>query len=473
MDQPSFHLFPRLQPELRRIIFLMAIETRIVHIKSKSLVELTEQEQEDGVSPFDAFLSRLAPWNLTVDPRMAYFADDWRSSIRLRQTPPRSSWNFRPRDPNSAVQTMLTAFGFTTTKSRRLPWTPTAKCPDLPPHLLYDDPRAAWKMTRRHYLFSNAPIPPLLHTCFESREVLMRHGYQLAFGTRAAAPRTWFCFHRDVLYLEEPHHEWSSAPTHYQEREYKENSDLGIWDLDPQDLTRVRRLALDDVKFSAAGPSDASRILRVCQNVTELFGVWHRLDQDILNTMLEGLISSKRSSYELHEIDTLREQVCSDKDFQQPLSGVALDFIVWEETGQAVDLEELQATLETWQGRMVRELYHPLAQAEWIGWELRHVKRDELMGKVAEWIGWGLSHEKRDEMLGEEEVKTWEVPLVRQVMLVTRNGLDALCQTRGRLRRRHRQEGFLTPWDKLRSLHRWDRFDNGPNDDGYLTCWRR
>lgn len=95
------------------MIFLMAIETRIVLIKTKSLVELTEQEQQDGVSPFDAFASRLGPWNLTVDPKMAHFVQDWRPSIQLPQTPPRSSWNFRPRNPDSAIQTMLTAFGFT------------------------------------------------------------------------------------------------------------------------------------------------------------------------------------------------------------------------------------------------------------------------------------------------------------------------------------------------------------------------
>jgi hypothetical protein len=456
MDQPSFHLFPRLQPELRRIIFLMAIETRIVDIRTKPLVELTEQEQEDGVSPFDTFASRVAPWNLTVDPRMAHFAHHWMSSIRLPQTPPRSSWNFRPRNPDSAIQTMLTAFGFTTTKLRRLPWTPTAECPELPPQLLYADPLAAWKMTRPHYLFSNAPIPPLLHTCFESREVLMRHGYQLAFGTRAAAPRTWFCFHRDVLYLHNLHYQWSSEPIYNRKWMYKEDSDIGVWDLDPQDLTRVRRLALDNGRFSAASPSDASRTLRACQNVVELFGVQHRPDHAMLNTMLEGLISSKRLSYELHEIDTLREQVCYDKDFQKPLSGVAFDFIVWEKTGKTV---EWQASWEISHNQMLHQYFVQQVRVEWIGWELSYEKRDEMLGK---------GEEGRD-----GDVKTWKVPpVIREVMIVTRNAIDALCQTRGRLRRRHRQEGCLTPWDKLPSLHRWDYLDNGPSDDGYMTCWR-
>lgn len=471
MDEPSFHPFSRLQPELRRIIFLMATETRIVHIKTKSLVELTEQEQQDGVSPFDAFASRVAPWNLTVDPKMAHFAQDWRSSIQLRPTPPRSSWNFRPRNPGSAIQTMLIAFGFTTTKSRRLPWTPTAECPDLPPHLLYADPLAAWKMTRPHYLFSNAPIPPLLHTCFESREVLMRHGYQLAFGTRTAAPRTWFCFHRDVLYLAKLHQQWSSAPIHNRANDrYREDSDLGVWDVDPEDLTRVRRLALDNVQFSPGGFSDTSRILRACGNVVELFGVQRRLDDYMLNNILEGWRShpiaagenrytSTRFAYERQEIDRLREEVGSDKDFYQPLSGVVFDFIVWEQTGQAVDLGGPQESLEIRRNRMIDELLDQKVEAECIGWNLSHENRMDMLGKGDEGTG--------------GEVKTWKVPLVRHAVIGTRNGVDALYRARGRLRRWRREEGSLTPWDKLSSRHRWDLLDNGPSDEAYLTCWRR
>lgn len=443
------------------MIFLMAIETRIVHLKTKSLVELTEQEQQDGVSPFDAFASRLGPWNLTVDPKMAHFAQDWRPSIQLPQTPPRSSWNFRPRNPDSAIQTMLTAFGFTTTKSRRLPWTPTAECPDLPPHLLYTDPVLAWKMTRPHYLFSNAPIPPLLHTCFESREVLMRHGYQLAFGTRAAAPRTWFCFHRDVLYLHGLHPQWSSAPIHpiYNRYDrYKENSDLGIWDLDPQDLTRVRRLALDDVRSPPDGLSDASRTLRACQNVNELFSVRSQLEHGWLEGLEgpNGLISSKRLVYGRHEIDTMRDQVRSDKNFQQPLSDPAFDFIVWDQRGEAVDVQESDASLEIRRHRMNCELFSN--------------------GILAEIIAWNLSMEKKrdDEEVPDGEVKTWwQVPLVRQAIVGTRNGTEALCQTRGLLRRWNRQKGSLTPWDSLPSMQRWDRFGSGPSDEGYLSCWRR
>lgn len=343
------------------------------------------------------------------------------------------------------------------TKSRRLPWTPTAECPDLPPHLLYTDPVLTWKMTRPHYLFSNAPVPPLLHTCFESRGLLMRHGYQLAFGTRTAAPRTWFCFHRDVLYLHKLHHQWSNAPIHNRCDRYKESSDLGIWDLDPQDLTRVRRLALDDVQSPPDGLSDASRTLRACQNVNELFSVQSQLEQGWLEGLEgpNGLISSKRLVYGRHEIDTMRDQVRSDKNFQDPLSDAAFDFTVWDQRGEAVDVEESDAALEIRHHRMTREL---LSQ-----------------GILAEMIAWNLSMEKkRDEEVPDGEVKMWwQVPLVRQAIVGTRTGTEALCQTRGHLRRWNRQKGSLTPWDSLPSRQRWDRLDSGPSDEGYLSCWRR
>ncbi|KAK1832019.1 hypothetical protein QBC39DRAFT_433612 [Podospora conica] len=435
-----FYFFPWLPPEIRRNIFLMATEPRIVHVKPKSLVELTEQEQEDGVSHFDAFASRLAPWNLTVDPMMAHFAHDWQSSIRLPRVPPRSSWNFHPRNPGSAIQTQLTAFGFTTSKPRRLPWTPTTECPELPPHLLYADPRAAWKLARPHRLFSNAPIPPLLHTCFESREVLMSYGYQLAFGTRTAAPRTWFCFSRDVLHLPKLHHQWSrNVPIHSWNCSYREDTDLGVWDFDPQDLTRVRRLALDNVVFSPGGFSDTSRTLRACQNVVELLAVRYRLGMDTLSLMSKWSQSKqyrrigafkrvdqlKKMTNEYDDLAFLGEQFHSDKGIWEANTDVAFDVIVWEEAWQAGDLEERRRPLESWEYRSVRQsLLEEEVQAKYICWELQQEQVADMLSRGAE-TG------------GEVKTRAWKLPLVRQAMVGTRNGIDALLRTRCRFRRRH------------------------------------
>ncbi|ENH62103.1 hypothetical protein FOC1_g10015062 [Fusarium oxysporum f. sp. cubense race 1] len=55
----------------------------------------------------------------------------------------------------------------------------------------------------RVYFYSNAPIPVLLHTCFESRDFLIKMGYQLAFKTKSHGPRTWFNYDRDVLFKDE------------------------------------------------------------------------------------------------------------------------------------------------------------------------------------------------------------------------------------------------------------------------------
>jgi hypothetical protein len=58
------------------------------------------------------------------------------------------------------------------------------------------------------YLYSSSPIPPLLHTCSESRSALQKDGYKLAFGmmksstyyAEASDPRIWFHFEKDALY---------------------------------------------------------------------------------------------------------------------------------------------------------------------------------------------------------------------------------------------------------------------------------
>ncbi|KAL9566531.1 hypothetical protein ACKAV7_009446 [Fusarium commune] len=55
----------------------------------------------------------------------------------------------------------------------------------------------------RVYFYSNAPIPVLLHPCFESRDFLIKMGYQLTFKTKSHVPRTWFNYDRDVLFKDE------------------------------------------------------------------------------------------------------------------------------------------------------------------------------------------------------------------------------------------------------------------------------
>ncbi|KAF5551592.1 hypothetical protein FPHYL_9098 [Fusarium phyllophilum] len=77
----------------------------------------------------------------------------------------------------------------------------------------------------KSYFYSNAPVPVLLHTSFESRNFLIKKGYQLAFKTKTQGPRTWFNYDRDVLL--EDHTSHNSVQ------------------LDTDEAARVRRLAVD------------------------------------------------------------------------------------------------------------------------------------------------------------------------------------------------------------------------------------
>lgn len=129
-------------------------------------------------------------------------------------------------------QPALEEYGFTS-RRRPQPWQPSDTVPEIPLHWLTTQPQLAWELFRNSYLFSRAPIPPLLHTCSDSRAELMAQGYQLAFGTRSSKPRTWFNFARDVLFLTR-----ESASTL---RDYGGQ----VGQFDPEDLKRIRKLALE------------------------------------------------------------------------------------------------------------------------------------------------------------------------------------------------------------------------------------
>ncbi|RFN40490.1 hypothetical protein FIE12Z_13048, partial [Fusarium flagelliforme] len=49
------------------------------------------------------------------------------------------------------------------------------------------------------YFTSGTKIPPLLHTCQESRNFLIKQGYELTFRTPGHQQRTWFNYKKDIL----------------------------------------------------------------------------------------------------------------------------------------------------------------------------------------------------------------------------------------------------------------------------------
>ncbi|KAI1759683.1 hypothetical protein GGR53DRAFT_130190 [Hypoxylon sp. FL1150] len=222
----EFHLFPRLPLELRREIYILATPPRVVNL-------------EEGASRFDTLLEfsetcRTTPVQLRLHPDIAYFACNWQPIMT--------------RDLADGPLSTLESYGFTCTGKRYQPWLPTKDTPEIPIAWLAENPSIAWEMTRDAYLHSPAPIPPFLHVCSESREVLRRYGYELAFGTRTHDALTWFNFERDTLHLSRDHETFENETL---ENETFETLLLsgGEWDVGlfrPTDLQRVKKLALGE-----------------------------------------------------------------------------------------------------------------------------------------------------------------------------------------------------------------------------------
>ncbi|KAI1814681.1 hypothetical protein GGS20DRAFT_547435 [Poronia punctata] len=249
MAPETFHLFPLLPFELREMIYLFTISPRIVRMKER---------HEDR----EAFLERVRkePVQLRLHPSLSHFAYFWQDTT--------ARWDA------DRSQRYLEEFGFTV--SGPGPGPSSSSCsssskhqsrdssppPDLPHHALSENPAWAWEVARKGYLYSSAPIPPLLHATSESRHVLMRSsssgggggggGYELAFGTRTHGPRTWFNFDQDILFVGNSYRLdrlWRLGLGHSAAfmRFYYLLTGHSVWDIGqyvPEDMTRVRRLAL-------------------------------------------------------------------------------------------------------------------------------------------------------------------------------------------------------------------------------------
>ncbi|KAL4724217.1 hypothetical protein ACLX1H_008830 [Fusarium chlamydosporum] len=64
--------------------------------------------------------------------------------------------------------------------------------------------RMAYFTFRKSYFYTpENQVPVLLHTCRESRDALIRHGYELTFRTTTSGPRIWFNYGRDALMFPE------------------------------------------------------------------------------------------------------------------------------------------------------------------------------------------------------------------------------------------------------------------------------
>lgn len=104
-------------------------------------------------------------------------------------------------------------------------------------------PSLAFILFRRATVSCQAAIPPLLHTCSESRSFLIRHGYQLAFPSTAQGPRTWFHFEQDTLLLDGDFNCTYIDPYKVREMEIARISNT-FHHFRPKDISRVQRLAM-------------------------------------------------------------------------------------------------------------------------------------------------------------------------------------------------------------------------------------
>lgn len=96
------------------------------------------------------------------------------------------------------------------------------------------------------YVRSTSSVPILLQVCAESRQVMQRCGYELAFGSygffgaQKHGPRIWFNFKWDVLLIQSP------GPFYTQPEVDKLGKPKPFKRLYQRDLLRVKRLALFD-----------------------------------------------------------------------------------------------------------------------------------------------------------------------------------------------------------------------------------
>ncbi|KAF4435588.1 hypothetical protein FACUT_7070 [Fusarium acutatum] len=247
MSLTEFHYFLSLPLELRQEIYSLATPPRFVHV-----LRFPEQEYNEFAEHI-----RTAPNAIRLDESLTHFSFNWRSQI-----------------PSRTKQRTLERYGFSSTKSPYQPWDVSKLAPQISLDWLSENPAYAWELCREVQLFSTAPIPALLHTCRESRDHLIKRGYQLAFRTRSHGPRTWFNFDTDVLFISRGD-DWGTK------HRVLSGCAWDISQLHPTDMQKIKRIALDDStgslylshpSFSEGNYtlSDLSSVLRLFQHLEEL-----------------------------------------------------------------------------------------------------------------------------------------------------------------------------------------------------------
>lgn len=261
MNQNTVNKFLRLPDKIRDEIYLLATPPRIVRIEESPQVSSPEVL---------AFLTQLrfTGKRPSIHPSLAYFAPYWRPYVLEM-----SGWDLQIEEPLEPISR---------SPVQPDPWKPSQSCPYIDPVWLAHRPELAWNLCRKSSLYSKAPIPPLLHTCRDSRNRLKRFGYELAFSTRTSEARTWFNFRRDTLFLRDP--DITQFQRYIIDAKGRFFDDMllalpyNLAQFMPSDLLSVRRLALPfDRVLDMTEPSSpgllikAMGALRVMPHIEQLF----------------------------------------------------------------------------------------------------------------------------------------------------------------------------------------------------------
>ncbi|KAJ1323863.1 2EXR family [Microdochium nivale] len=226
----AFSLLQLLPPELRREIYLYATPPRIVKL-------------EADIEDWDDFWERWPTSSIVdiyVHPESTYFAPLWDQGGRPHPYIHRRTW---PK------QMTLKQYGFTTQKPRQGHWPLEDR---FPFDAILNDQQTVYNLFRRGQFYSNCEIPPLLHTCSDSRRFLIDAGYELAYGTRSHNSKIWFNFKRDILHIRDDNdHNWLyqmffgsmqrlDSQTTHRWVDHKSDRPVSLFRL--HDLRRIRQL---------------------------------------------------------------------------------------------------------------------------------------------------------------------------------------------------------------------------------------
>lgn len=183
----------------------------------------------------------------------------------------------------------------------------------------------AWK----NRYFSRAPIPALLHTCAESRQILMEHhGYQLAFRCHPIYRDifkdmgTWVSFKHDILYLNTTSQGYvlQSPPTVASQPTSQPVNPTLLARSHPNDVARVKQLAVEDIllrgTFSSWGYHD---VLGFFGNLEQVFVVQCRVSRHETLPWLSNRVFGGRGIQPDDKIETWEWLSCEEADLIPPI----------------------------------------------------------------------------------------------------------------------------------------------------------